>query len=758
MADDIDKFVLEYSVKTDKAIKDLEALNARISDLTRATIQSTRSVSHFASMLARELSHALPAFGEISKVIRDIGQASSVAGFAMIALTNAIKLAMASRDQFNTQRLAGQASGFSGARVHDLYQQLGGGPAGITAQQLQESSIKTQEFLNKFKSDFAGTATERFKLARMGINVNRGTTNYQLWQMLAKRWQAHPELARAEGSQFGLAPDVAARIGQKGIGSPTTSYAEYAKGAENTAKLNAELEKFNVEVSQLLMTLGKALPLLTDMIGGINKAVENAQHPVSYKENKFLSDEGFEKMLKNVHDKSTVGRTAEEAAAAQKEAAEKAAATQKKEEEQKAADAKKNEEQFNQGDEANEDFQQQLADWELAIKAFQASVNTFANAVIDPKRAWAAWAGVTGAMGGLGKGDYTPSRVWEGKGTVSYDENNNNISMGGASGGTGTGGGGTDQYDSIIAAAEAAYPDLPKGMLKAQMHVESHGVNGQTSKTGARGIMQIQPINYEHLKMTDPDDPKQSIFGAAQLMHEFLVKSKGNVPQALTYYVGGYDESGYGKDTREYPSKVAAAWNGGTSAGGPIAGEGDSAFAGPMAAAYDPKLPGAFKWGGPAYKMPTGRGGESPEHLRMMDVFAQIAQNTGIKMDTLMQGRASRGDVQFGLDQSLKKAAKAQYAAEQMYSVPGLTPLMKTQRLQALRDADTHLMNLKNFGASALEHTVAGDRNLTLGQRPLQLVINVQGNSIPEMMERAAQELRSHQGLLANHGVTKMKN
>jgi hypothetical protein len=113
------------------------------------------------------------------------------------------------------------------------------------------------------------------------------------------------------------------------------------------------------------------------------------------------------------------------------------------------------------------------------------------------------------------------------------------------------------KYDDIIQAAAKQYnvdPNLIRGIIST----ESSGNPQAKSGVGATGLMQIMPSNYKSLGITDPTDPKQNIFGGAQLLSQLLDRF-GNVQDALTHYVGGDDQKQWGPQTAAYPGKVLSA-------------------------------------------------------------------------------------------------------------------------------------------------------------------------------------------------------
>ena len=94
-------------------------------------------------------------------------------------------------------------------------------------------------------------------------------------------------------------------------------------------------------------------------------------------------------------------------------------------------------------------------------------------------------------------------------------------------------------YDGIATEQEKAY-GLPEGSLKLVMMIENrNNPQNRVSPKGASGVMQIMPANYKALGITDPNDPVQSMKGAAQLLSDSLKRYNGNMGAALADYNGG---------------------------------------------------------------------------------------------------------------------------------------------------------------------------------------------------------------------------
>jgi Transglycosylase SLT domain len=112
-------------------------------------------------------------------------------------------------------------------------------------------------------------------------------------------------------------------------------------------------------------------------------------------------------------------------------------------------------------------------------------------------------------------------------------------------------------YDPIFQAASQEWNVDPL-LLRSVAMQESGGKPNAVSKAGAQGLMQITPDTQKYLGVTDPNDPVQSIFGAAKYLSEGLDK-EGSPEGALLYYHGGPGwRQAYGPESQAYVPAVAA--------------------------------------------------------------------------------------------------------------------------------------------------------------------------------------------------------
>ena len=93
--------------------------------------------------------------------------------------------------------------------------------------------------------------------------------------------------------------------------------------------------------------------------------------------------------------------------------------------------------------------------------------------------------------------------------------------------------------DAIFHEAALQY-DLPVDFLMAVARAESNFRPHAVSPAGAQGIMQLMPGTARHLGVTDPFDPRQSIFGGARYLRENLNRFDGDLELTLAAYNAGW--------------------------------------------------------------------------------------------------------------------------------------------------------------------------------------------------------------------------
>lgn len=96
----------------------------------------------------------------------------------------------------------------------------------------------------------------------------------------------------------------------------------------------------------------------------------------------------------------------------------------------------------------------------------------------------------------------------------------------------------SNQFDPIIADASKKY-GLEAPLIKAVIKAESDFDPNAISHKGARGLMQIMPMNYRLLNVENPFDPYQSIDGGARYLRDMMDRYNGKLTLSLAAYNAG---------------------------------------------------------------------------------------------------------------------------------------------------------------------------------------------------------------------------
>ena len=95
-----------------------------------------------------------------------------------------------------------------------------------------------------------------------------------------------------------------------------------------------------------------------------------------------------------------------------------------------------------------------------------------------------------------------------------------------------------NQYDHLITGASKRQ-GVAFSLLKALIKTESNFNPKAVSRAGAKGLMQIMPVNIKELKIQNPFDPWENIMGGTRYLKQLIKRFNGELPLALAAYNAG---------------------------------------------------------------------------------------------------------------------------------------------------------------------------------------------------------------------------
>lgn len=706
MADELDKFVLQYIVETKDSLKKLESLTKKMDGVEKASNASGASVKKFASGATDEIGKLIPGIDAAKGAVTALSAEFGIAAIAVLAVGGAIKSVMDMRAQYETQRQTSMSVGLSDIRVENYRRQMRRVSGGRVDESKANASLERLSALQREAyTDPSGLQTTASRDLRiLGLSPGeRGKGMTPLRDFAAQFGTSLKGLSEGElagtAKNLGFDPDVLRGMAKLGgdLGKVTDlSSEDIAKRAGNQESLktfNDRIstlnEKFreagNELATKVLPALTKFIELLTKLVAAIPNAIDKTataagnlgsdikDHPILGMFGGFMAYSIAKSAItgRNKQSPEKVAETTANAAKTQKEAADKTKETADKT--LAASDAE---------NDANSKIQGNLG---LAVNLFAGAVATFANA-IDERQAWAAWAGELGRSSGLGS---DPANDRSKGMRANYDAASKT------------------QYDDFFEKAAKTY-DLPVDLLKAHGKVESQFNPNAVSPAGAEGIMQIMPANKKALGLTNSFDPEQNIMAGAKLIRQNIDHYNGDVGKAILAYHGGYDESQWGPKTNAYGQNVVGQYQAYTNGTASDSGR--------------TQMPGNV--------MPhvVGKGsavlGESRDSLNKRSVQQNIAARLGIPLDQIQQGAVNRGDAAFALSQLESGVQNGIRSLQVQLAQVNLPRSTRSKIMNDIRDQQMGLQSLRTYGGDIVDAQRPGDRSITIGERAIVITVN----------------------------------
>ena len=710
MADDLDRFVLSYTVDLKDSVYRLEKLHEKMDGVKSKSSKAAAGFKEFATGAASELNKLAPGIDAVSKAVSGLGAEFAAAGAAVGLLAIGVKSVMDLRSQFNAQRAQGIEMGMSPVRLEDMQRKLvrtGGGY--VTRDSAAKGMEQMTEMARAAYTDPSGLGESARKMRMLGLDPRRNYTGKELATALGGTLSGMSDVnVQGDALALGIDPNwmmSVKRQGAQGMGNITDmtsgDIAKRDQAQDSLDKFNSELERFKSNINQLEIALGenllpaadKFLEWVTKLVGVFNHAVSTSTSAANDSSKKYIVGPGHtltpnpnyvgpdapsrsghfgpgHTWIEDPTPPADPHKVADDAA--KKAAA--ASAEQQKRNALALADDQTNGEKL-QADNA----------FLLGINLFSQAVGQFSDS-IDMHQALAAWAGEAGKNSAI-PGSSTWARTSGGQ-----------SALGGSMTGGGSGAWGKSPYSAQIAAAAKA-TGLDPQLIYSVMQTESHGVNGQYSSTGAGGLMQIIKSNWKKMGgRKDIMNPKANIMVGAQILKEQIGLHKGDVAAGLVGYNGNSDPN--------YVSKVAQ------------------------------------NYGGSA--LLSAGAGQSRASLQLQSVQQMVASALGVPLAQVQQGGVRAADAAWVLS-GMYISGMRSLNSEQMQLAalkPGM-PLYAQNygKLQMeLRDQTRGLALMKQYGAGVVGQQQAGGQERTQGAYNPTINIDISGVTDPHAVAAEVQK------------------
>lgn len=802
MADEVEKFVLQYEVSMKDAITRLEQLNNKVDQVPKGTKKATEGFKEFATGASDEIGRIVPGIGRITGAVGIMSASFIGAAAAVAVLAAGVKSVMALREQYNAQRVVGMGIGVSSMRVEEYQRKfIKYGEGSVSREKSAEQLKNIADMQHSAYADLTRVGTEARKFKLMGVEVGgvgkpQVPFNELISQMGERFAKMKPAEVQGQAKAFGIDENFALALAKMGpsIGKITEHTNEEvearAKAEASLTEFNSNLAKLDQSFNTLEISLGqKLLPAFTALIDIIDKIVnlipkdsvsgfvtnqanfatgnekpstsflENlARHPVAGAGPFGAAYRTYKARTQDTSNLVTpIGSAQEEREKAEARRLDPSLGNQtgrgvidRASPASKVGDvakdtktAKSLDELANSADRINSEASQNAAKMTTAINMFAGAVASFANA-IDERQAWAAWAGEAGRASGL----VGPMGLGRAAGrNAANDVRGRDFMAEAAASIAGSGKMPSTPWDQAFIDAERRH-GIPAGTLKNQARVESEFNPNAVSEAGAEGLLQIMPANKKALGITDSMDPLQNIEGAAKLMAENLAATNGNLREALMMYHAGPKKEGWGPKTRAYPGKV-------------------------MGVATEPQDT-QREWSGvPSVKEREEQRaiqdanrlrksvrdqsiGEERASLNLKATQQNIASRLGVDVKQVQQGGVNRGDVEFATSQ-LKAGVENQiFNLNKELQAVNLPQSTRSKLISDVREQQYGLQQLERYGPEVAERQQEGGRSITIGERAIQ--INLNGVQDPEANARAiAEQLDARLQDIANRAATGVK-
>ncbi|AOI92783.1 hypothetical protein [Burkholderia pseudomultivorans] len=392
MSDDIDRFVLAYTVDLRDSIARLEALNEKVSKVGKGSDNLRGKVGHELKGALDDLTNSFGGLeGTLGRVIGRLGAVGGAAGVAAAGVAAAVALAAKGIRDMNAMQDLSYKTGIGTLSMEAIQRNVSKFSNGRVDRDMTKGGMES--FGNFWKDAYKNpTGKASLAMLRMGVNVRELGPNAAFGA--AADWlHAHqgPE-ALAIGNQIGWNPNLTNAIAARGksinsLDSLTTDQInEHSKAQEAANRVNKFVGDLNETLSEWKFEAADKVinffQTVGHVLGGAMARIGQAQIDSSNAQMAALGIDPNKIATKPKEVTEAEKKKAKEEA----DTAEKARKTAEKQAEDQDAAAKA---------QANADGQ-----WQQIIDLFSSSVSKFA-AAVDQNQMLAAWAGEIGKANGL---------------------------------------------------------------------------------------------------------------------------------------------------------------------------------------------------------------------------------------------------------------------------------------------------------------------------------------------------------------------
>ncbi|ATW57899.1 putative lytic tail protein [Pseudomonas phage tabernarius] len=789
MANETEKFVLQYVTEIKDSVKKLEELQNKVKKTNEATDAAKKGFSEFSDGVSDQLSKIVPQVDGVTKAVKMMTAEFAVASVAVGVLAVGVKAVMMANENITKQRSMGQQIGMAPNRIEQLTRDFSDNSQGRLNRDQAMDSIKSfGDRVQEARQDLPGTGARRnFTMNGLQVGtVQNHPTLTSMFNTIGGRVQGMDEAkGRAYLNQIGMSPDMLGnfqkfgnKTGDRMLSKKETDERKEAEDASK--KVNDELNKINNQFTEMGLILGqKLLPWaekftswmldVTKFVfsdtktpvanynndpfakptdkelaeaqkyGGKNPLQFGARHPEAVK-GPGITPQIANAINNGIHEPEDKGASNALTISDKNNqqlignSKQEKQALEKFTKEQADITAKQQEAQ-NKEDEMYDKYSDATAEQKLAAQMFTTAVATFAHAT-DMNDALAMWAGSIGAASGLKGADGTQSGNTGAAAIGPYASQQNREVLGSRliTSGTAESIGGkeyTHKYDELYNKYGTAMGIDPR-ILKAQGMQES-GLHNDNRGNGG-GLGQLSPNIQKKYGVTDVHDAEQNIRASAMYMKDLIKETGGNIAEALKRYIGGGPENkkNQGKQTNEYAGKVYK-------------------HAGLTADDFEnsPSNMGS---------MPNVIIGKGKAGRQVMDAVRSLASYMNIDPGQITGHHTTRGDMEFSMGQLERSLINNhQDLVNKTHAINVPEKEMASYR-QQLRQNEIDQQNLKAFGGNVLDMATEGGRTAeTNGLIPVTINVQTTSQDPYKQGQIAADSFNEHRRDLVKQNASTVK-